>query len=136
MDMSDEDFVRAFELRSLPPGAFDHSGHIRLAWIYLQRHAADEALHRFAWGLRRYAAHLGVPDKYHETITWALFALINQRMAGEKDRDWEEFQAANPDLFEWPGGVLGRYYSRETLNSDMARRIFVMPDPAAAGSGG
>ena len=38
---------------------------------------------------------------------------------------FEEFAAANLDLFN---GVLEKYYSKETLASDLARRTFLMPE--------
>ena len=37
-------------------------------------------------------------------------------------------QAANADLLIWKPSILERYYSRELLSSDLARRTFVMPD--------
>ena len=128
MTVSDDKFLCAFEDCSLPATSFGHLEHVRLAWLYLQRFPADEALHRFVRGLRRFAGHLGVPDKYHETITWAFIVVINQRMAESTDSSWHQFCESNPDLFEWPGGVLGTYYADETLKSDLARRVFVLPD--------
>ena len=41
---------------------------------------------------------------------------------------WEEFAASNPDLMTWRPSVLERYYTPETLGSDLARRAFVLPD--------
>jgi hypothetical protein len=47
--------------------------------------------------------------------------------------DWVSFRATNGDLFDRKPSILERYYSPETLSSDIARRIFVLPD-ARAGS--
>jgi hypothetical protein len=47
--------------------------------------------------------------------------------------DWVSFRAANSDLFDRKPSILERYYSPQTLRSDLARRIFVLPD-ARAGS--
>ena len=44
--MTDEDFIAAFESRTLDPQHFNHLGHVRLAWLYLQRHDFDEAVAR------------------------------------------------------------------------------------------
>jgi hypothetical protein len=137
MKLTDDELVTAFENLSLDAESFAHRDHIRLAWIYLDRYPAHEALPRFANGLRKFATHLGAADKYHETITWAYFALINERMARGGDQPetrhlgWEEFSAANADLFEWPGGALARYYTPSTLDSDLARRVFLLPDRVA-----
>jgi len=41
--------------------------------------------------------------------------------------DWESFASANADLLTWKPSILDRYYDRSTLDSDLARRAFVMP---------
>lgn len=123
------DLIRSFEDCTLPAGAFHHRDHVRLVWLYLRRLPVLDALTRFAEGLRRFAAANGHPGLYHETITWAYLFLIHQRMAGAgADETWEEFAARNPDLLTWKPSVLGAYYKEETLGSELARRVFVMPD--------
>ena len=47
---------------------------------------------------------------------------------GRPDADWGAFAAANPGLFVYPSPLLGRLYRPETLESELARRIFVLPD--------
>ncbi|MBW8878426.1 MAG: hypothetical protein JF614_25990 [Acidobacteria bacterium] len=130
--MTDAEFLARFEDCSLPNAAFHHRDHVRLAWLYLRRHSPLEALTRFADGLRRFATANGHPGLYHETITWAFLLLIRERMerGGAAAGSWEEFAAANPDLLVWKPSVLDRYYQPETLGSELARRVFVMPDRA------
>jgi hypothetical protein len=41
---------------------------------------------------------------------------------------WNDFMAGNRDLLTWSPSVLTWHYRDETLKSDLARRIFVMPD--------
>ena len=65
-----------------------------------------------------------------ETITHAYFFLIRERMARAGAGDWEEFVRGNPDLLTWKDGILSRYYNQATLESDLARRIFLLPDKA------
>ena len=48
-----------------------------------------------------------------------------------KSQTWEEFSKNNADLLNWKGGLLSRYYRDETLQSDLARTIFVLPDKHA-----
>ena len=127
--LTDDDFVARFEDCTLPNSAFHHRDHVRLAWIYVRRHPPLEALARFAGGLRRFATANGHPGLYHETITWAFLLLIRERMErGAAGSTWEDFAAANPDLLTWKPSVLDRYYRPETLGSELARRVFVMPD--------
>ncbi len=126
--LTDAEFVRSFEDCTLPNSAFHHRDHVRLAWIYLRHHTALEALTRFAEGLKRFATANGHPGLYHETITWAFLLLIHERMARGSEASWEEFAARNPELLTWKPSILDRYYAPETLGSELARRVFVMPD--------
>ena len=130
--MNDHEFVDAFEACAIAGADFHHADHVRLAWIYLREHPLIEAIERFTTSLQRFARHHGVPALYHETITWAYLLLIHERMQRNVAlRDWESFKAANPDLFDRRPSILERYYAPETLNSDLARRIFILPDAAA-----
>lgn len=124
---ADTDFIRSFEDGTLPNSAFHHRDHVRLAWLYLERYPVLEALARFTEGLKRFAAANGHPGLYHETITWAYLFLIRERKAGPGEETWEEFASRNPDLLGWNPSILDRYYAKETLHSERARRVFVMP---------
>jgi hypothetical protein len=129
----DRKFLEAFEGGALPADAFHHRDHVRLAWLYLRRLPPAAALARFSDGLRRFAASIGKSGLYHETITWAYLLLIRERMErGPREEIWSEFAAANPDLLMWKPSVLDRYYRAETLASDLARRVFVLPDRVTA----
>ena len=123
--MDDRDFVTAFESCTLPPDEFPHRAHVRLAWLYLNEQPLLDALNRFVVNLKRYATSLGAATKYHETITWAFMFLIHERMQRSSSSTFEDFAADNADLFN---GILDRYYRKETLASDLARRSFVLPD--------
>ena len=127
--LADAALLRGFEDGTLPASAFHHRDHVRVAWLYLQTEPPLQALDRFAEGLKRFAAAHGQARLYHETITWAYLLLIRERMerAGA-GATWEEFAAHNPDLLSWKPSILDRYYQPETLGSELARRVFVMPD--------
>lgn len=127
LQTTDDDFIRRFEDCTLPPDEFHHRDHVRLAWLYLRRSTALEALTSFSEGLRRFARANGHDGLYHETITWAYLLLIHERMEGNNE-NWEEFAARNPDLLTWKPSILDSYYRPETLMSERARRVFVMPD--------
>ena len=126
--MSEREFIEGFEACTLAENAFHHRDHIRLAYLYLRDLSPLDALTRFTAGLKRFAASLGKPDRYHETITWAYLLLIHERLQREPTNDFESFARANPDLLVWHPSVLDAYYRPETLKSDLARRAFVMPD--------
>jgi hypothetical protein len=127
--VSDDEFVAAVESCAISGSDFRHADHVRLAWIYLSSHSLIDAIDRFTRSLRRLASHYGVPEKYHETITWAYMLLIHERMRREDaPSGWESFRAANRDLFDWKPSILERYYAPHTLRSEFARRTFVLPD--------
>jgi hypothetical protein len=125
--MSNQEFIRLFETDTLA-GEFHHVDHVRLAFAYLSEYAPLEALERFSVALKRYAAARGKAQLYHETITHAYFFLIRERMARSGSKDWEEFSRENADLLLWKNGILTRYYRESTLQSDLARSIFLFPD--------
>lgn len=129
--MTDEEFLRALERCELPAEAFTHAAHVRAGYLYLRAGGFDAALGRMRAAIQRYAAHLGKPDKYHETITVAHLALIHERLSECGDAgDWGRFQEQNPDLFE--RDLLLRHYRRSELESGLARQIFILPRRGAA----
>jgi len=131
--MDDRAFVAAFEAGQEPPGGFHHREHVRVAWYYLQQHSLPDALVRFSTALRRFAEAQGQPGLYHETITTAYLLIINERLDGpERELGWEAFANRHPDLLTWRPSVLDRYYHKDTLMSDRARRTFVLPDRLAS----
>ena len=127
--MNDRDFLAAFEDGTLPEESFHHRDHVRAAWLLLRAERPAAALDRFSTALERFASARGKAGLYHETITWAYLLLIRERTErGRRDAGWDEFALANPDLLTWKPSVLDRYYRPETLGSDLARRVFLLPD--------
>ena len=124
--MTDREFLTALEHCELAPEAFTHAAHVRAGYLYLCAGGFDSALGRMRCAVKRYAAHLGKADKYHETITVAYLALIHQRLSEGGDAgDWMSFMERNPELLD--RDLLLRHYSRSELGSDLARRIFILP---------
>jgi len=128
--MTNAELIRQFESDSLE-GEFHHADHVRMVYAYLSESPPLLALERFSAALKRYADARGKAGLYHETITFAYFFLVRERMARVPEAGWEEFAARNADLLVWKDGVLGRYYQAATLQSELARSVFVMPDRMA-----
>jgi hypothetical protein len=127
--MTGDELIKQFEDGTTPADTFHHADHVRLAFEYLCRCSALEALGRFSDALQRFATAQGKAQRYHETITWAYLLLIRERIARAGcAQTWEEFAERNADLLVWKGGVLRTLYRQETLDSDLARHIFVFPD--------
>jgi hypothetical protein len=126
--MDDSSLLEAFEACTLPASALSHREHVRVAWLCLASGAPfEEGAARFCRGLRRYVTSLGKADRYHETITWAFLALVNERQHACRATAFELFARENPDLFVGDPSPLLRFYDRETLESERARRVFVLP---------
>jgi hypothetical protein len=141
--LSHEELIRRFESGDLPEDSFHHADHVRLAFAYLSRYSPLEALGKFSVALKRYASACGKSQLYHETMTHAYFFLIRERMArasaigaraidscaiGSQALDWDEFERRNADLVVSKNGILARYYHHATLQSDLARAVFLFPD--------
>jgi len=124
--------IDAFENATLDPKTFDHEAHVYVAWLYLEQFPLLDATARFSSALRRLTAKLGVPDKYHQTITWFFMLLTAERRENANSSDWFSFHRNNSDLFCRDGNIISRYYSSEILASDRARQSFVMPDNLAS----
>jgi len=126
--VTDRELVARFEACTLQE--FHHADHVHVAWALLRELPLLEALARFTASLRRFAAANGKPNLYHETISWAYMLLIHERIQRVPAAEWDDFARANGDLLRWRPSVLDGYYRAETLASDTARRVFVMPDAA------
>lgn len=127
-DSRSERIVEAFENATIEAADFDHEAHMLVGWWYLQECSLLDALSRFTGALRRLTRKLGVPSKYHETITWFYMIQIAGRCRGQPDADWPQFKAANADLFAQNPSLIEKYYSASLLWSGTARRLFVLPD--------
>ncbi len=124
--MTDAAFLRALESCKLPESQFGHAAHVRAAYLYLQQSDFAGALDRIRRAIRNYATHLGKPDRYHETITVAYVALIQEHIVERgSGGGWEAFASQNSELFE--PDLLERFYPRALLHSEMARKVFLLP---------
>jgi len=126
--MNDSEVVDSFERGEIPGEDFHHADHLRLAYAYLREYPTLIAIGKFSEALKRFAAARGKTQLYNETITCAYFFLIRERMEWSENKGWEDFVRKNPDLLVWKDGVLSRYYHAATLKSEIARRVFILPD--------
>lgn len=122
--------IEQFEDGEIDAEQFNHAAHVYVAWLYVNQFGANDALPRFGAALRRLTERLGVPEKYHATITGFLLTLIAERIDDEES--WRSFCARNHDLFDNSRSLLASYYSPARLNSAKARRQFVLPDKPTA----
>jgi hypothetical protein len=110
---------------------FRHRDHVRVAYALLGRYPFAEAAHLFARELRAIATRAGRPGAYHETITLAFLSLIAEHSNARRFETFDDFAHANPELLE--KATLLRWYTPERLESEAARRTFLLPPPSLRG---
>jgi hypothetical protein len=129
--VTDEEFLRDLEACTLSAHEFGHAGHVRACYLYLTSAGFTSALDRITKVIRRYARSVGRPERYHETITVAHVAIIHEHLVERGDGgSWENFARQNPELFA--ADLLLNFYSRTQLESDRARRVFMLPRISSA----
>src|ERR1700733_5282898 len=108
--MTGTELIECFERDKIGQEAFHHADHVRLAFEYLREYSVLEALSRFSRALKRFAEARGKTQLYNETITFAYFFLIHERMAQAQGANWEDFARSNADLLISKNGILKRHY--------------------------
>lgn len=126
--MSDDQLLAAFLDSTMPPAGFDHLGHMRAAWLLLQRRPLEDAVAETCNAIARLATRLGVPGKYNRTLSEALVRLMAHGGATDRALSWEDFLASNATLIGDARGILAQHYCDETLSSPVARDCFMPPD--------
>lgn len=125
---SDDAFLAAFLDSTMTKAGFDHVGHLRAAWLLLQRRPLQQAVDETCDGIQRLANTLGVTQKYHRTLSEALVRLMAHGGGADRTLSWPDFLAANAELVHDAKSVLARHYTPETLATPTARERFVAPD--------
>ena len=129
--MDDAAFVDAFEDLTLPPAAFDHRGHLRLALLTLARDGFEVTAVRLAQANQRYATHLGAREKFHATLTHALLHLLEaERRAQGSERNWEALLEGAPALSQDALALVHRHHSPAQPATASARETIQPPDRA------
>lgn len=123
-NVKDEEFLAALESGQLAPEQFSHAAHLRAAFCYLARQPFLEACIAMRNSLQGFAARIGKPGLYHETITIAFMSLVAERAARHACSDSAEFLALYPELQD--KALLRGYYAPEVLDSELARRHFIL----------
>jgi hypothetical protein len=127
--MSDTEFLQAFEECRVAPASFHHADHVRLAWLYVRRYGASEAESLLLAGIRKLAIGAGVPGKflYTTTVAWVRLVAAANREA-TTDHKFEEWIAGHAELLDQR--LLEKYYSIGKLEGEPARSRWLDPDLA------
>jgi hypothetical protein len=124
-ELTDDDFLAAFNSCRLPLSSFRHGDHLRLAWLLLHRNRFDEALAQVRESIRRFAVHHGKHDLFHETVTTAWVKLL----ATHSEKTFTEFLTVNEHRLT--PALLHRFWTPAVLSSEAAKSHWVPPDKMA-----
>jgi len=130
-----EALLQAFETRTVDARNFTHRDHVAVAYELLKQRSFLEASARYGACLQEIATKAGAARKFNTTITLAFMGLIAERMNASDTDTFEVFISENADLLD--RDPLSPWYTQARLDSDLARKIFLLPDKsrdAAAGS--
>jgi hypothetical protein len=131
--------VCAFENATIPASEFTHAAHIAVALSYLNTFSPDEALERMRENIRFFAAHHGVTNLYHETLTTFWMRLLEHvastsdvdpsRRSGIAKADLPLLRRINLIVEDWiKRRPVETHYSPELIKSQAAREKWVPPD--------
>ena len=107
---------------------FPHREHLRMAFEMLRRHDFAETAWLYSRALRLMTARVGKPEAFNQTTTIAFLSLIAERMERGGAPDFAAFVRAHPEMLD--KRALSRWYRPEQLATEIARRTFVLPEPA------
>jgi hypothetical protein len=127
--MSAEPDLERFVRGEVDAANFPHREHVRMAFELLRRHDFAESAWLYSRALRLMTAKAGRPEAFNQTTTIAFLSLIAERLERSGGPpDFATFARAHPEMLD--KGVLSRWYRPDQLATEIARRTFVLPEPA------
>src|SRR5437764_11979992 len=120
--------VSALAHATIPASEFNHAAHIAVALSYFDASPPEQALARMREKIRAFAAHHGVGNLYHETLTTFWMRLL-EHVASTSDVDLPLWRRINLIVEHWAKRrPVEAHYSRELIRSQAARDKWVPPD--------
>ncbi len=126
--MSAEADLERFVRGEIDAANFPHREHVRMAFELLRRHDFAESAWLYSRALRLMTAKAGRPEAFNQTTTIAFLSLIAERLERGGGPDFAAFARAHPEMLD--KRVLSRWYRPDQLASEIARRTFLLPEPA------
>ncbi len=122
--------VRSFENGTIARENWRHAEHLTVALYYLSNHDFETALTKMRGGifnlLRAFAVDLNKEMPYHETLTVFWLRTVDDFRKTKTDHSMVEICSELVERFDKDYPL--RFYSREILFSDAARKFFVNGD--------
>lgn len=128
IQLTDLEFEKQFENRTLDPTLFSHEAHIRLAWIHINKYGIDKAIENVDSQLLKYATGLGFGDKYNKTVTIAAVKAVYHFYLKSKSDNFKDFIVEYPGLKDNFKDLLDSHYGFDIFRSQAAKKEFIDPD--------
>ena len=126
------DLVENFENGTIPRGEWDHAGHLTAGLYYVATNGLDGGIERMRGSLLNHLKAIGVDFTvempYHETLTVFWMRTINDFFHSKNAYSIVDIRNELVEAFDKDFPL--KFYTREYLFSDEARRNFVEPDLA------
>lgn len=122
--------VKKFENATISRHAWGHAEHLTVALFYLSKHDYETALSKMRGGilnlLRAFEIDFSKEMPYHETLTVFWMRTIEKFI--ESKADCPIVETCNELIEKFDKDYPLKFYSREVLFSDKARKHFVKSD--------
>ena len=120
--------VAAFENATISSSEFTHIAHIAVALSYLNEMPPDAALARMREKIRGFAAHHGVGNLYHETLTTFWMKLLDH-VGRNQNVGLPLYRRINVIVAQWgTRRPIDAHYTPELITSQAARETWIPPD--------
>lgn len=126
--LTDTEFEEKFANEDFEVSMFTHEAHLRLAWIHIDRYGLVIAEQNVSDQLKTYTKHVGVPNKFHMTLTIAAVKAVSHCYSQYKGRDFKDFIERWPALKEDFKPMMESHYSFDIFKSHEARSNYISPD--------
>ncbi len=127
-DLDDAEFEKQLEDCSLDPMIFDHEGHLRMAYIQINKYGIDYACDNMCRQIQDFDATYGTGRIFHTTLTYCSIQIVNQFMNRTKTKSFKQFLSLYPILKKDFKSLVNNYYTDSLLRKDIARLVYIPPD--------
>ena len=93
---NDGQFEQLFSSCTLNPALFNHTAHVRLAFIYLQKYGLEEAISRVSVQIQQFDRTHGDGTKFDSKLTEDAVRLVYAHMQESKSENFQSFLLRYP----------------------------------------
>lgn len=109
-DLTNTEFLKAFEKCELPEEMFSHEAHLRFAWLYIQQFGLQKAIMLVPMRIMAYTKSLNKAEIFDLEVTVAAVKIIDHFTQFNKDDNFEEFLSHNPRILNDLKGLIREFY--------------------------